>query len=115
MKVQLHGLPSLRKETFMRSAMCVCLLFLAIVISGACMGAPAKKAGSDKSKEPENMAVIFGDASEQYPIVGTGGIKVTGGHHGWFASSGKSSTVWIDGSSVSAQRFLATHENADFT
>ncbi len=65
--------------------------------------------------EEENMAIIFGEASERYPIFGSGGIKVSGGHHGIFMSNTKSSAIQIDGSGISAQKYVPSYMQADFT
>jgi hypothetical protein len=65
--------------------------------------------------EDENGAIILGEAGERYPIVGSGGIRVVGGHHGVWASNMKSSVIQIDGSAIATQKFLAFNENSDFT
>ena len=63
----------------------------------------------------ENMAMIYGQEGEQYPISGTGGIRVTGGHHSFFIASSVRSPIEIDGSALAAKRFSPFNENADFT
>lgn len=65
--------------------------------------------------ESDNGAVILGEAGESYPIVGSGGIKVTGGHHGMWASNMKRSTIEVDGSGIAAKSFSPVIETADFT
>lgn len=70
--------------------------------------------GSSPEPADENGALIMGEAGEKYPIYGTGGIKVTGGHHGMWMSNMKKSTIEIDGSGISAQRTLPANVNADF-
>jgi len=80
-----------------------------VAISGAA------QAKSHPSSENENLAVVYGEAGERYPLVGTGGIKVTGGHHGLFMSNMKSSAIEIDGSGIAAQRYAPFTESSDFT
>jgi hypothetical protein len=87
-------------------------LFLSLLLVSVSSMALAK---SHDSHENENMALIYGDASERYPIVGTGGIRVSGGHHGIFASNMKSSSIEIDGSGIAAQRYAPSNESSDFT
>jgi hypothetical protein len=87
------------------------LLFLVVVATGLSIAALAKHAQSDKD---QNVAVIIGEAGEQYPIYGAGGIRVRGGHHGFFASNVKSSQIEIDGSGISPQKLIALNENTDF-
>jgi len=58
---------------------------------------------------------VLGMAGEQYPIYGAGGIKVTGGHHGFFSSNMKSSAIEIDGSGISAHKFAPVNVTSDFT
>lgn len=69
---------------------------------------------ASKSQPQENIAVILGEAGEHYPLIGSGGIIVSGGHHGFFASNMKSSTIQIDGSQISAHALSAVGKNEDF-
>jgi hypothetical protein len=62
----------------------------------------------------QNGAMILGEAGEQYAIYGTGGIRVTGGHHGFWASNMKHSPIEIDGTAISMQKLAANYESADF-
>jgi hypothetical protein len=86
------------------------LLLLALVpLAGALPGV-----GRDSQPDDENGALIIGEAGERYPVYGTGGIKVTGGHHGMMMSNMKRSSIEIDGSLISVQRFASHNESADF-
>jgi len=62
----------------------------------------------------ENMALVLGQAGERYPIYGVGGIRVSGGHRGMWASNMKSSAIQIDGSGISAQKFEPFNVSTDF-
>jgi len=75
----------------------------------------AALAKHESNVNDENVALVLGNAGEQYPIFGSGGIRVTGGHHGFWSSNVKTSAIQIDGSGVSAQNFNPVSENADFT
>jgi len=88
------------------------LFVAAVLLTGLSIAAVAKKANS---RADENVAVILGQAGEQYPIYGVGGIKVSGGHHGMWSSNMKSSGIQIDGSGVSAQKFMPVNVNTDFS
>lgn len=90
---------------------------VSLVVSLLLIQLAAQAAWSNQSTPPgdNNGAVIFGDAGEQYPIIGSGGIKVTGGHHGLFRSNMKRSSIEIDGSGIVAQRFAPVSQNTDFT
>jgi hypothetical protein len=68
-----------------------------------------------RSGNDENSAVILGETGEKYPIYGVGGIMVTGGHHGFWASNMKSSAIQIDGSAISAQKFAPVSVSTDFS
>jgi hypothetical protein len=85
------------------------LLLLPLASAGPGVGRAANDQPAD-----ENGAIIIGEAGEHYPIYGTGGIKVTGGHHGMWMSNMKRSTIEIDGSGISVQRLLPANVNADF-
>ena len=74
----------------------------------------ATRAVHAKAQPNENGAVILGEAGESYPIYGTGGIKVTGGHHGIFSSNWKHSEIEIDGSGITAQKFIPATKDSDF-
>lgn len=87
------------------------LATLSVVSTGLSIAALAKHSSRE---EPQNVAVILGMAGEQYPIYGTGGIRVTGGHHGIFSSNMKSSSIEIDGTGVSAQGFAPSEQGSDF-
>jgi hypothetical protein len=82
-----------------------------VLLAGFSAPALAKHAAAPKE---ENGAVILGEAGESYPIYGAGGIRVTGGHHGFFTSNMKRSEIEIDGSAISAQKLTAINETADF-
>ncbi len=84
----------------------LCSILLASLASGP---------GQAKAPADENLAVIIGESGEQYPIYGAGGIRVSGGHHGIWMSNMKRSAIEIDGSGISAQRFVPVTENSDFT
>jgi hypothetical protein len=88
--------------------------FVIALIAIAIMSNPTIAKHSN-SAGPENLAVVIGEAGEQYPIYGAGGIRVSGGHHGMFASNMKSSSIEIDGSGITAQKYLTVIENEDFT
>jgi hypothetical protein len=90
----------------------LCLLLSNLTLAYIPTMALAKHADSVQS---ENMAVIIGNTGEQYPIFGTGGIRVSGGHHGMFTSNMKTSQIEIDGSGITAQKTTAFSENEDFT
>jgi hypothetical protein len=96
----------------MRAKSQLCLLFVAILFGGLSHAALAK---NDKSAHDGNLAVVIGEAGEQYPIYGAGGIKVTGGHHGFFASNMKTSAIEIDGGGISAHKYAAVNVTSDFT
>jgi len=84
----------------------LCLVLLApLALGPAHAGAPSD----------ENLAIILGEAGERYPIFGTGGIKVSGGHHGFWSSNMKRSSIEIDGSGISPQKFAPINESSDFT
>jgi hypothetical protein len=99
------------EEIFMRARSQLCFLFAAVLFAEFSTAAVAKNASS---REDENSAVVFGEAGERYPIVGVGGIRVVGGHHGWFTSNMKSSAIQIDGSGISAQKFVPVNVSGDF-
>jgi hypothetical protein len=92
----------------------LCLLFATFMCSGLTLAADAR-GGSKQAGSAENMALVVGAAGEAYPIYGAGGIRVTGGHHGIFSSNLKSSAIEIDGSGISAQKYLPVSVSADFS
>jgi hypothetical protein len=61
------------------------------------------------------MALVLGQAGEAYPIYGVGGIKVTGGHHGFWSTNLKSSAIQVDGSGIAVQKFVPVNVTADFS
>jgi len=69
---------------------------------------------SAQDKNDTNGAMIYGEAGEKYELVGSGGIRVIGGHHGWFTSNMKSSPIEIDGSEIAGSSFTAVNEASDF-
>lgn len=95
----------------MRRKWSTCIL-LSTLLVGVSIGAIAKHAAAP---EDQNMALIVGEAGERYPIIGAGGIRVSGGHHGIFMSNVKSSTIQIDGSELSIRKMIPFNETADFT
>ena len=89
-------------------------LKLVVPIVLLALAQPLSWPGHAASNDDGNSALIRGEAGENYPIVGTGGIRVSGGHHGMWMSNMKTSTVLIDGSGILAQKFPAVAENSDF-
>jgi hypothetical protein len=100
------------EERFMKAKSHLCLLFVTVLFAGLSIAALAKHTSSS---DDENSAIVLGEAGEQYRIFGVGGIRVSGGHHGWFASNMKSSAIQIDGSGVATQRFVPVNVDADFS
>jgi hypothetical protein len=96
----------------MRARSQLCLFFVAVLLTGISIAAVAK---GDRSAKEENVAVVIGQAGEQYPIYGIGGITVTGGHHGFWSSNMKSSEIKIDGSGISAQKLMPVYMDRDFS
>jgi hypothetical protein len=96
----------------MKTKLWLCFLLSNLIFAGNSTAALAKH--TDPAQN-ENRAVIIGEAGESYPIYGTGGIRVTGGHHGMFASNMKSSQIEIDGSGITPQKTMAVSVNEDFT
>ncbi|MDR3615412.1 MAG: hypothetical protein P4L53_17770 [Candidatus Obscuribacterales bacterium] len=96
----------------MKTKLWLCFLLSNLIFAGNSTAALAKHADPAQS---ENMAVIIGNTGEQYPIYGTGGIRVTGGHHGMFTSNMKTSQIEIDGSGITPQKTMAVSINEDFT
>jgi hypothetical protein len=88
------------------------MLLSILILGGVSPDALAKHAAVPASEQ--NGAVILGNAGESYPIYGAGGIRVTGGHHGFFSSNMKSSQIEIDGSGISAGKLIPTNEISDF-
>jgi len=78
------------------------------------VGTSAMAKSSKAETEEQNYALMLGEAGEKYPVVGTGGIKVTGGHHGMWTSNIKTSAIQIDGSGISAQHYAPFTKSADF-
>jgi hypothetical protein len=66
------------------------------------------------SPDDQNSALVLGEAGEQYYLSGTGGIKISGGHHGIWASNMKANSIAIDGSGIQAKNFTANDVNSDF-
>ena len=89
------------------------MLLSLLIVGGVPLNALAKHA--TVAPENQNGAVILGMAGESYPIYGAGGIRVSGGHHGFFSSNMKSSQIEIDGSGISAQKLSPANETSDFT
>src|SRR5277367_1423914 len=96
----------------MTSRINIYLFALALCLVCLSMAAIAKH---NDNPEEQNMAVVFGEAGERYPIFGAGGIRVSGGHHGMFMSNTKSSAIQIDGSGISAQKYLPSYVQTDFS
>jgi hypothetical protein len=90
----------------------LCLLFTAVFLAGLSIPTVGKDA---RSPNDENSAVVLGEAGERYPIYGVGGIRVSGGHHGWWASNMKSSAIQIDGSAISTQKLAPVNVDTDFS
>jgi hypothetical protein len=99
--------------TKFKPSLSMALIVLSFILSSIMTA--DNRAEAEKKAANDNDAVIFGDAGERYPITGTGGIKVTGGHKGIFESNWKTSSIEIDGSGVTAHNFTATNETGDFT
>jgi hypothetical protein len=95
----------------MKTKLWLCFLLSNFMFAAHTPAALAKHADPAQS---ENMAVIIGNTGESYPIYGTGGIRVTGGHHGMFTSNMKTSQIEIDGSGITPQKTMAVNTNEDF-
>jgi len=85
------------------------VLLSALLLAIIAWPGSAKQASSD-----DNVAVIVGEAGEQYPIYGSGGIRVSGGHHGIFMSNMKRSAIEIDGSGLASGKMAPRFETVDF-
>src|ERR1700722_17220461 len=92
----------------MRRKSSTCSILLSTLMVGVSIGAFAKHADGPHN---ENMAVIYGQTGQQYPIVGAGGIRVSGGH----MNNGTAATIQIDGSDLTIRKTTAFNETADFT
>jgi hypothetical protein len=101
-----------QKENVMRSGARTSV-FCLILVAGLSTPVLAKDRSGSKP-ENENLAIIVGEAGEQYPLFGSGGIKVSGGHHGMFMSNMKRSAIQIDGSDIAAKSMAPFNETADF-